>query len=271
MCQVFRLSRSGFYAWIKREPSTQTLANQQLEQDIVRIYVENKGRYGAPRIYHELRQKGHVCSKNRVARRMQIVGLQAKAKRQYRVTTNSNHRFEVSPNIVNRDFHATAMNQKWTSDITYVYTGEGWLYVAVIIDLYSRAVIGWSMNERMTQSFVCDALMMALWRRGFPKNVILHSDRGSQYCSHQYQGLMQQYSLISSMSRKANCWDNAPAESFFHTLKVELIHDALFKTRQEATLSIFEYIETYYNNKRAHSAIGFYAPLAFELQQKNVA
>lgn len=186
-------------------------------------------------------------------------------------TTDSNHNFAVAENILNRDFTTTSVNQKWVGDITYIHTEEGWLYLAVIIDLFSRSVIGWSMSSTIDKNLVCDALMMALWRRGFPKSVIVYSDRGSQYCSNKYQNIIKNYKLICSMSRRGNCWYNSIAESFFKTIKSELIYDFKFKTRKSAKNIIFEYIETYYNRKRRHSAIDYRIPNEVEYSLLNTA
>lgn len=195
---------------------------------------------------------------------MKAMKIQAIAKHKFKVTTDSEHALPVFKNILNRDFTTAKINQKWCCDITYIRTGEGWLYLAVVIDLYSRAVIGWSMNQRMNKALVCDALLMALFRRKFPKDVIVHSDRCSQYCSIRYQNLLQNNRLIGSMSRKGNCWDNAIVESFFHTLKVELVHTQQYATREQAKQSIFQYIEAYYNQCRLHSSIDYKAPFEFE-------
>jgi putative transposase len=197
---------------------------------------------------------------------MKLCRLHAKAKRKFRVTTDSKHNLPVARNLLNRDFSATAPNQQYVGDITYIWTQEGWMYLAVIIDLYSRSVIGWSMQATMTRDLVCDALMMALWRRGFPSGVIFHSDRGSQYCSDDYQKILKHDGLICSMSRKGNCWDNSVAESFFHTLKTELTYTEIYATREEAKQSTFNYIETYYNRIRRHSHIGLISPMNFEAQ-----
>lgn len=264
MCEILDVSRSGYYVFEKDLIGKRTLANQQLDLKIKSLFLENKKRYGAPRIVKELRKQGETCSKNRVARRMKNMGLVAIAKKKFKATTDSKHSLPVYSNVLNRDFTTTAINQKWAGDITYIPTKEGWLYLAVIIDLHSRAIIGWSMNKRMTKDLVCNALLMALFKRGFPKKVIMHSDRGGQYASKRHQKLLEVYGLIGSMSRKGNCWDNAIAESFFHTLKVELVNSAQFATREEAKLSIFEYIEGYYNRRRMHSAINYCAPLEFE-------
>jgi len=211
-----------------------------------------------------LHDEGIECSENRVARRMRRLGLKAIQAKRFKVTTDSNHSKPIAPDLLEQDFCAAGPNQKWTSDISYVWTDEGWLYLAVVMDLYSRAIVGWSMNRRMTQQLVCDALVMALFRRGFPRGTIIHSDRGSQYCSKRYQRLINHNGLRCSMGRKANCYDNAVTESFFHTLKVELVHRERYTTRHIAKTRIFEYIETYYNRQRKHSAIDNRIPMIFE-------
>jgi len=202
---------------------------------------------------------------------MKHLGLRAKARKKFKVTTDSKHNLPVAPNLLNRDFTALAPNQKWCGDISYVWTGEGWMYLAVVIDLYSRAVIGWSIQPSMSRQLVCDALTMALWRRRFPRGVLFHSDRGSQYCSNDYQKMLKSFGFICSMSRKGNCWDNAVAESFFHTIKTELIYTERYTTREVAKQSIFQYIEVYYNRIRRHSTIGSIAPEMLENQWRNVA
>ena len=230
------------------------------------MYSEHKQRYGAPRIADELKDRGIHCSENRVARRMQKLGIKAVQAKKFKRTTDSDHDKPVAPDLINQDFTAMAANQKWVSDITYLWTDEGWLYLTVVMDLYSRAIVGWSMDKRMTQQLISDALTMALFRRGFPKGVIIHSDRGSQYCSKAYQRLIKVMRLRCSMGRRANCYDNAAMESFFHSLKVELIHRERYVTRQAAKGATFEYIEVYYNRKRKHSAIGHKIPMLFEQQ-----
>ena len=209
--------------------------------------------------------RGLQCSENRVACRMKGLGLKGIQAKKFKRTTDSDHNQPVAPDLIEQDFTALSANHKWVSDLTYIWTDEGWLYLAVIMDLYSRAIVGWSMGKRMTQQLMCDALTMALFCRGFPKEVIIHSDRGSQYCSKLYQGLIKKMGLRSSMGRRATCYDNAAMESFFHSkqatacavlkLKVELIHRERYKTRQSAKGATFEYIEIYYNRKRRHSAI----------------
>lgn len=258
------MSASGYYAWLSHEPGQRERANQDLDEAIKEVYTAHRQRYGAPRITKALQADHISCSHTRVARRMQFLGLKAVAARKYKVTTDSEHTKPIFENILNRDFTTTAINQKWAGDITYVHTDEGWLYLAVIIDLHSRAVIGWAMSHRMKKQLVCDALLMALFRRKFPRGVIVHSDRGSQYCSKRYRRILAHNGLTGSMSCRGNCWDNAIAESFFHTLKVELIHETKYSTRELARQSIFSYIEGYYNQRRLHSAIDYKVP--FELE-----
>jgi len=213
---------------------------------------------------HDLNDAGVAICLNTVAASLRRQNLRAKAARKFKATTNSRHGLPVAPNLLEQDFSATAPNQKWVGDITYLATGEGWLYLAVLIDLYSRKVIGWAMSERMTADLVGDALQMALWSRKMPKGVIVHSDRGSQYCSSLYQSLLTRHDLRCSMSAKGNCYDNACAESFFHSLKVEAIHGERFTTREAMRRQVFEYIELDYNRQRRHSAIGMISPEAFE-------
>ena len=268
MCEVLDVSTQGYYAWRGREPSQRTLFNAGLDEAIARIYWQHKGRYGAPRIWEELQAQGICCSENRVTRRLQVLGLKAVQAKKFKLTTDSEHGKPVAPDLVQQDFTASRPNEKWVSDIAYIWTGSGWLYLAVVMDLYSRAIIGWSLQSRMTQQLVCDALTMALFRRGFPKGVIVHSDRGSQYCSRRYQKLLQHNTLLCSMGRTGCCYDNAAMESFFHSLKVELVHREFYTTRDDARQSIFEYIEVYYNRQRRHSAIGYQIPMVFEDKQK---
>lgn len=272
MSRVLQVSRSGYYDWVQRQqqgPSPREQRRLHRDARIHQRFVQSKGRSGSPTITRDLSDDGIVCDRKTVASSMQRQQLRAKAARKFKVTTDSRHTLPVARNHLNRDFQAVAPNRKWVGDITYLWTDEGWLYLAVIIDLYSRAVIGWSLSARMTRQLVCDALCMALWRRGFPEGVLVHSDRGSQYCSNEYQQLLADHKLVCSMSRKGNCWDNAVAESFFHTLKVEVIRDERFQTREQLKQTIFEYIEVDYNRTRRHSAIGHISPMAFEA--KNVA
>lgn len=270
MSRVLRVSRSGYYDWFKRRqngPGPRQRRREHLDEQVYTAFKAGKGRNGAPRIHRDLREQGDHCNRKTVARSLSRQGLRAKAAKKFKVTTDSKHDLPVAPNHLARDFSASEPNQKWVGDITYLWTDEGWLYLAVIIDLFSRAVIGWSLSRRMKRHLVCDALRMALWRRGFPTGVLVHSDRGSQYCSNDYQRLIKDHRLICSMSGKGDCWDNAVAESFFHSLKVELIRDERFRTREQMRHAVFEYIEVDYNRYRRHSAIGYLSPMAFEAQQ----
>lgn len=264
MCSVLSVSRSGYYDWCNRRPGPRELYNKKLDRAIEVSFADNDQCYGSPRITVDLKEQGYQCSENRVARRMKVLELKAVQSARFKVTTDSNHNKPVAQDLINQDFSADLPNRKWVSDITYLWTDEGWLYLAVVMDLYSRAIIGWSMNRRMTRALVIDALTMALNRRGFPHGTIIHSDRGSQYCSSDYQKLIKSHGLTCSMGRRANCYDNAAMESFFHTLKVERVHRHRYRTRREATTSVFEYIEAYYNRRRRHSAIGLMAPMHFE-------
>jgi putative transposase len=269
MGRVLKVSRSGFYRWRDRQqqPSPRQEDRRRLDEAVKAAFERKKGRSGSPRLVLDLADAGHQHDRKTVASSMRRQGLRAKAAKKFKATTNSNHNLPVAPNLLDQDFTATAPNQKYVGDITYLWTDEGWLYLATVIDLYSRLVVGWAMSERMTAQLVCDALRMALWRRGMPTDVIVHSDRGSQYCSGAYQALLSEHGLICSMSGKGNCYDNACAESFFHSLKVEAIHGERFVTREAMRQTVFEYIEVDYNRTRRHSANGFISPEVFEARQ----
>ncbi|CAH8236326.1 IS3 element protein InsF [Vibrio aestuarianus] len=271
MAKVFDVSRSGFYYWIenRHKASQRESARQQLDIIVKKAFDDSKERDGSRRIQKELADNGDKLNIKTIAASMKRQGLIAKAARKFKCTTDSKHEMPIAPNLLAQDFRAEVPNQKWAGDITYLVTSEGWLYLAVIIDLYSRQVIGWSMDTRMTASLVCDALSMALFRRGFPEQVIVHSDRGSQYCSKDYRTMISGYNLKQSMSRKGNCWDNACVESFFHSMKVEAIQYEPMMTREEMRQTVFEYIEVDYNRTRRHSALGYLSPVNFENQ--NVA
>lgn len=271
MCGIFKVSRSGYYNWQNRNLSNRGKFHKELDTNITKIYSAHNGNYGAPRIHKELESLGIKCDKKVIASRMKKMNLKAKTRRKFKATTESNHNLPVAANILNRDFTTTDINQKWVGDITYIRTEAGWLYLAVIIDLHSRAVIGWSMSNRINKELVCNALVMSLWLRKFPKGVIMHTDRGSQYCSNKYQKLIKSYGLICSMSRKGNCWDNSIAESFFKTLKTELVYRTKFITKEQARLEIFKYIEIYYNKNRRHSAIDYKVPYEVECNLSKVA
>lgn len=269
MCRVLKASRSGFYRWRQRgqQPTTREQWHKSLDQHVALAFQARKGRCGSPTLTLDLHDDGHGYDRKTVAASLNRQNLRAKAAKKFKATTNSKHNLPVAPNLLQQDFSATAANQKWVGDITYLWTEEGWLYLAVVIDLYSRLVVGWAMSERMTADLVCQALKMALWRRRMPQGVIVHSDRGSQYCSALYQGVLTEHALICSMSAKGNCYDNAVAESFFHTMKVELIHGERFATREQMRQTVFEYIEIDYNRNRRHSANGYISPVAFEKQR----
>lgn len=266
MCRTLRASRSGYYAWCIRQaqPTARERRRVLIDLQVKAAFNAARGRSGSPRLVPELHDNGIPLNRKTIAASMQRQCLRAKAARKWKATTDSGHTLPVAPNLLQQEFTATAPNQKWVGDITYLWTDEGWLYLAVILDLYSRCVVGWAMSERMKAGLVCDALKMALWRRRMPHDVIVHSDRGSQYCSKRYQALIKRHRLRCSMSGKGNCYDNACAESFFHTLKVEAIHGERFRTRGEMRQAVFEYIEVDYNRTRRHSANGYLSPLAFE-------
>ena len=253
MCRVLRVSPGGYYDWRGRPASGRAQSREALVVAIKEIHGEVKARYGSPRIHAELVARGRPCCVKTVARLMRLNGVAAKTKRKFRCTTDSNHDHPVAENVVNRDFEPTEANRTWTADITYGSTGEGWLYLAAVEDLYSRQIIGWSMGSRIDSRLVVDALEMALARRLPGEGLVAHSDRGSQYASEHYQGLLRRHGVVCSMSRRANCWDNAPMESFFASLKKELTHGESFATREEARSSIFEYIEAFVNRGRRHS------------------
>ena len=269
MSRVLQVSRSGFYAWRKRQnqPSPRQQRRKHRDDAVKKAFDAKKGHSGSPGLTLDLADAGQQYDRKTVAESMRRQGLRAKAAKKFKATTNSKHSLPVAPNLLQQDFTATAPNQKYVSDITYLWTDEGWLYLATVIDLYSRLVVGWAMSERMTSQLVRDALQMALWRRRMPSGVIVHSDRGSQYCSAAYQTLIREHGLLCSMSAKGCCYDNACAESFFHTLKVEVIHGERFATREGMRQTVFEYIEVDYNRNRRHSANGYISPEAFEAQR----
>lgn len=271
MAELFGVSRSGYYEWRRTGQELTPKARRQaiLDKKISAAFLLSKQRDGARRIRAALAEQGQSVDLKTVFNSMKRQGLRAKAARKFKVTTDSNHQHPVAPNLLEQQFQSDAPNQKWVGDITYLQTIEGWLYLAVVIDLYSRAVVGWSMSSRMTAELTCDALNMAVLRRGKPKGVITHSDRGSQYCSTSYRELIAKHQLTQSMSRKGNCWDNAVAESFFHTLKVELLKDEPLTDRNTLKQQVFEYIEVDYNKTRRHSSNGYLSPENYEM--KNIA
>lgn len=264
MCEVLKVSRSGYYSWLSRPESERHKTNRRLLSEIRMVFERSRKTYGSPRVTFELIESGIPCSVNRVAHLMREAGIRAKSKRKYRVTTDSKHNLPVAPNLLNRQFTIDRPNSVWLSDITYIWTTEGWLYLASVIDLYSRMVVGWSMSCRMTQQLTLEALNQALGRRCPKPGLLHHSDRGSQYAAGDYQKLLSEHQMTCSMSRKADPWDNAPMESFFGTLKTELIYGEKISTREDAKTMIFDYIEMFYNRERRHSSLGYQSPLDFE-------
>jgi putative transposase len=264
MCCVLHASRSGYYQWRKGRVPQYLVRQQELLDKIKKIFQDSRGNYGSPRILRELRKEGIVVNHKTVEELMKKNGIQAKRKKKFKATTNSKHNLPVAPNLLNREFTSTKPNQAWVGDITYVATEEGWLYLATWIDLWSRKIVGWSMAPRMTTDLVVNAFRMALFRQKRQAPEIIHSDRGSQYASEIFREEIKKYGCQQSMSRKGNCWDNAVAESFFGTLKTELVHHEKYKTREQARLSIFDYIEMFYNKKRIHSHLNYLSPEDFE-------
>lgn len=268
MCQTLGVSVSGYYDWQKRKPSAHEREDGELAKQIHRIFHEHRQVYGSPRVYAELRAQGVRCSKQRVARLMREMELAAKRHRHKPVGTIRTKGAPVAPNLLNREFEAEAPNRKWVSDTTYVWTTEGWLYVAVILDLFSRLVVGWAMSQHNDEQLVRQALEMALARRCPPKEMLLHSDQGSPYTSNGYLHRLAELGIVVSMSRVGDCYDNAAMESFFSTFKGECVERHIFHTRQEARLAIFEYVECFYNRVRRHSTLTYLSPVAYEQQMR---
>ena len=275
MCKVLGVSTSGFACWKRGGGCSTRLSDAQLLTLIRTIHAESKAAYGSPRIWREIKARGLPVGRERVARLMKEHDIRAKHKRRYKATTDSKHALPVAANLLEQRFDTSRPDQTWTADITFIPTGEGWLYLAVVMDLYTRMIVGWSMDARMTRELVISALRMAYFRRRPAAGLVHHSDRGSQYCSHDYQELLEQYGMLASMSRKGNCWDNAPMESFFNSLKNERTHAQRYATREEARQDTFEYIETFYNRSRRHSALGYVSPAqyyaAWQSEQKLAA
>jgi putative transposase len=263
-CGAMEVSESGYHAWAAREPSRAQQRRGELLAVIEQVHAEVRGRYGSPRMAAELNARGHDCSENTVAKLMRASGIRAKAPRRFVRTTDSNHRLPVAENLLARDFEPAGPNESWCADITYIPTGEGWLYLAVVEDLFSRMIVGWSMDEGMESRLVVDALSMALARRRPGAGLLAHSDRGSQYASDHYRRVLAGEGIVCSMSRRGDCWDNAPVESFFGRLKCEVEPDEMFATRDQARAVLFEYLEVFYNRVRRHSSLGFVAPAEFE-------
>ena len=265
MCEALGVSRGGFYEWLKRPRSRRSQENDKLLIQIRTSFERSDRTYGSPRVWHDLRAWGFACGRHRVARLMLVEGLQARRKRR-RLPSDQGERPEssIAPNLLDRRFVATAPNQSWVADFTYIWTAEGWLYFAAVLDLFSRRVVGWSMNDQMTAQLVADALLMALWRRGRPQELMHHSDQGSQYTSEQFQRLLADQGITCSMSRSGNVWDNSAMESFFSTLKTERVSRKVYATREQAKADVFDYVERFYNPYRRHSTIGFVSPVDYE-------
>jgi len=263
-----QVSRSAYYAWWHRIQTRGEKDDIELTGVIQEIFKKSRATYGTRRLQKSLLNRDRTVSRRRIGRLMREAELACKTKREFKATTNSQHDLPIAPNQLDRQFTVSQPNQAYVGDITYIHTQEGWLYLAVVIDLYSRQVVGWSMAEHMRAKLVNDALLMAIWQRKPAKGLLWHSDRGSQYASESHRALLKQHGIRQSMSRKGNCWDNAVSESFFHTLKTEQVHHQTYQTRAEARQAIFEYIEVFYNRERLHSANGYMSPVDYELQHK---
>lgn len=267
MCRFMQVSRSAYYAWLHRPQTTIEKDDIELTTIIHAVFNKSRATYGTRRIKKELFDRNRTVSRRRISRLMDKANLACKTKRKFKATTDSKHDKPISPNLLDREFNVNQPDQVYAGDITYIHTQEGWLYLAVVIDLYSRQVVGWSMAEHMRAKLVNDALLMALWKRKPAKGLLWHSDRGSQYASDSHRALIKEFGIRQSMSRKGNCWDNAVSESFFHTLKTELINHETYQTRSTAKQAVFEYIEVFYNRERRHSANSYLSPVDYELQQ----
>ena len=268
MCETLKVSRSRYYAWHKNPLSKRAVENAILTKEVEAEFVEGRQNYGARCIQNRLIQRGVAISRKRVAKLMKKAGLAPKTKRKFKVTTESNHKLYIAPNLLQRQFYVAKPNRVWAGDITYIPTRNGWLYLATVRDLYSRKIVGWSMGTSMTATLVKDAMLMALWRRKPGKGLIWHTDRGSQYCSKSHRSILKDHGILQSVSRKGNCWDNATSESFFSTLKKELVEMTDFTDQKQAASAIFEYIEVFYNKIRAHSTNGYRAPAELEEDER---
>jgi len=265
-CGLLAVSRSGFYAWCQRQPSGRAQADVRLVADIRRIHQTADRSYGSPRIYRELRAAGVACGRHRVARLMRLAGIRGKQRRRWRVTTDSRHAFAVAPNRLDRDFTATAPNHVWMGDVTYIPTGTGWCYLAVLLDAFSRRIVGWAVGTQLTAALPLAALEQAVRTRRPPAGLLHHSDRGVQYACEAYQQALRTYGLEGSMSRRGDCWDNAVVESFFASLKVERLHERHVTTVEEVHQEVEDYIERFYNRQRRHSTLGYVSPVIYELR-----
>ena len=260
MCRVLRVSRSGFYDWRSRGKSDRQVEDEQLTARMRSIHEESRGTYGSPRIHAHLQREGICVSRKRVERLMREAGLEGRVRRRFRTTTNSRHDLPIAPNVLDRDFSPESPDQVWAADITYIWTLQGWSYLAVLMDLHSRAIVGWALDDHLRTELVEEALRMALGSRVPSKEMVHHSDRGCQYASARYRDLLERHGIEVSMSRRANCWDNAVVESFFGTLKQELVYYSCWETRAQARVALHEYIEVFYNRQRLHSALSYRTP-----------
>lgn len=270
LCKILEVSRSGYYSFNAKNLSSREETNNRLMPMIGEIFYANRKAYGYRRMSDALKERGENCGRHKTCSLMRKLNLKPTVKRRFKLTTDSKHSLPIFTNVLNRQFKPSKMNQAWTSDITFIDTQQGWLYLAVVMDLYSRSIVGWAMDKTMTAKLVSNALKMALSKREIRAGLLLHSDRGSQYASHEYQTLLKNNKIICSMSRKGNCWDNAPMESFFRSLKVECIYQQAFAQREEAKSEIFSYIETFYNRQRKHSALNYLSPREYELAYDNL-
>jgi putative transposase len=272
MCRLLQVSASGFYEWLERPPSARSLANARLLMRIRESFALSQQTYGSPRIWKDMVVAGEACGENRVARLMRGARISAQPKPRRKPTdVGLRPEHSIASNVLERDFTASGPNRKWAADFTYIWTGEGWLFLAVVVDLFSRRVVGWSMQSTMTAQLVLDALMMALWRRGRPAELLHHSDQGSQYTSEDFQRLLSAEGITCSMSRRGDCWDNSAIESFFASLKKERVYRTTYPTRDAARADIFDYVEAFYNSRRRHSTLGQVSPMEFERTQVGLA
>ena len=265
LCEALGVSRGGYYEWLRRPPSHRDQVDRQLLLHVRTSFEQSDSTYGSPRVWRDLRTWGHRCGRHRVARLMRAAGLQGRRRRR-RLPADLGVRPSnaVAPNLLDRQFEATGPNQRWVADFTYIWTGEGWLFFAAVLDLFSRRIVGWSANREMTAQLVTDALIMAIWRRGRPSSLLHHSDQGSQYSSEAFQRLLSELGITCSMSRSGNVWDNSAMESFFSSLKTERVNRRAYATRDEARADVFDYVERFYNRRRQHSTLGYLSPVEFE-------
>lgn len=269
LCRAMQVGRSGFYAWRNRAKSERQRQNETLTEQIQAAYEESDATYGSPRIYSDLQEADIPCSQKRIARLMRLHHLSAVLPKRFVLTTDSDHAMPIAENLLARIFEAEKPDTRWTADITYIWTSQGWLYLAVILDLFSRRIVGWAMDQTIDRTLVLSALDMAIVGRKPGSDLLCHSDRGSQYASGDYQKRLKEVGIVCSMSRRGNCWDNAPTESFFATLKKEMVYRTRFETREQARSAIFRWIEVWYNRKRRHSTLGYISPEAFERKHQH--